>query len=240
MLRALGFIVLLVVALALPRSVAAEWFVDLYAGGAFTEPNDHRNRAPVFNLDVVVFDVTYDDSALLGGRAGYWFDSLSFLGLGLDASHLFGPDIDAQTSSFQACVASTCFSGPQALQRASLSVTSVGLDLLLRWPLLTSSAFPKGRLQPYVAVGPAVFVARFHDTSNFSPGGQSDTDTAVGVKAAGGLAWQLTRQVAVFGEYRFTHFKAEWDFNGGPFGPLSVHAPITTHAVLGGLSIRFP
>ena len=199
MLRALGFIVLLVVALALPRSVAAEWFVDLYAGGAFTEPNDHRNRAPVFNLDVVVFDVTYDDSALLGGRAGYWFDSLSFLGLGLDASHLFGPDIDAQTSSFQACVASTCFSGPQALQRASLSVTSVGLDLLLRWPLLTSSAFPKGRLQPYVAVGPAVF-----------------------------------------GEYRFTHFKAEWDFNGGPFGPLSVHAPITTHAVLGGLSIRFP
>ena len=88
-------------------------------------------------------------------------------------------------------------------------------------------------------MGPAVFVARFRDTSNFAIG-QSDTDTAVGLKAAGGLAWQITRHLAVFGEYRFTHFKAEWDFHVDPFGPLSVNAPITTHSVLGGLSLRFP
>jgi opacity protein-like surface antigen len=132
-----------------------------------------------------------------------------------------------------------CVSGPQAVRRASLSVTSVGLDVLLRWPLLRSGAFPRGRLQPYVAVGPAIYIVRFHDTSNFSPSNQSDSDTVVGAKAAGGLAWQITRNLALFTEYRFTHFDPEFEFQASPFGRLTVNAPITTHSVLGGLSFRF-
>ena len=80
---------------ALPHLAAAEWFVDLYAGAGFTDADDHTNRAPVFDLDVVVLDIAYKDSAMIGGRAGYWFDSVSFLGVGVDASHVFGPDIGA-------------------------------------------------------------------------------------------------------------------------------------------------
>jgi opacity protein-like surface antigen len=240
MLRTLRLVALLVVLFALPNPVVAEWFADLYAGAAFTDADDHTNRARALGMDVVVFDIAYKDSTVIGGRAGDWFDAFSFLGVGVDASHVFGPDIRAQTASFEACVPAGCLTGPQAVRRASLNVTSVGLDLLLRWPLLTSSAFPRGRLQPYVAVGPAVFIAQFRDTSNFSPSNQSDTDTAVGVKTAGGLAWHFTRNLAVFAEYRFTHFKAEWEFQANPFGRLEVNAPITSHSVLGGLSLRFP
>ncbi len=240
MLRTLRLVTLLIVIFALPHPAAAEWFADLYAGAGFTDADDHTNRARAFDLDVVVLDIAYKDSAVIGGRAGYWFDSVPFLGVGVDASHVFGPDIGAQTASFEACVPAGCLNGPQAVRRASLNVTSVGLDLLLRWPLLISSAFPRGRLQPYVAVGPTVFIAHFRDTSNFSPSNQSDTDTAVGPKVAGGLAWQITRHLAAFAEYRFTHFKAEWEFQSNPFGRLEVNAPITTHSVLGGLSLRFP
>jgi opacity protein-like surface antigen len=229
---------LVVLVLAIPAPASAEWFVDLYAGAAFTEADDHDNRAA--NLDVTVFDIAYRDSALVGGRFGYWFESLTFLGVGVDASHVFGPDIGTQTATFEACFPAGCLGGPQPVRRANLAVTSVGLDILLRWPLLASPAFPRGRLQPYVAAGPAVFFSTFDDTANFAPSGQSASDTAVGVKAGGGLAWHLSRWVAVFGEYRFTHFEAEFDFQANPFGRLEVNAPITSHAVLGGLSIRFP
>ena len=239
MRRTLRLVTLLIAVFAIPHPIAAEWFADLYAGAGFPDADDHTNRARDFDLDVVVSDIAYKNSTVIGGRAGYWFDSLGFLGVGVDASHVFGPDIGAQTASFEACVPAGCLTGPQAVRRASLNVTSVGLDLLLRWPLLTSGAFPRGRLQPYVAVGPAVFIAHFRDTSNFSPSNQSDTDTVVGPKAAGGLAWHVTRHLAVFAEYRFTRFEAEWEFQSN-FGRLEVSAPITTHAVLGGLSLRFP
>jgi opacity protein-like surface antigen len=240
MLRTLRLAVLLIALVASPPPATAEWFADLYAGAAFTDADDHTNRARAFDLDVVVLDIAYKDSAVIGGRAGYWFDSFPFLGIGVDASHVFGPDIGVQTASFDACVPAGCLIGPQAVRRASLNVTSVGLDLLLRWPLLISSAFPRGRLQPYVAVGPTVFIAHFRDTSNFSSSDQSDTDTAVGPKVAGGLAWQITRHLAAFAEYRFTHFKAEWEFQSDRFGRVEVNAPITTHSILGGLSLRFP
>jgi opacity protein-like surface antigen len=240
MRAALGLVMLLVVVLASPSAVPAEWFADLYAGAAFTEAHDHDNRARAFDLDVTVRDIDYRDSALIGGRAGYWFESLAFLGVGVDAAHVFGPDIGVQTSSFEACVPAGCVSGPQAVRRARLAVTSVGLDVLLRWPLLASAAFPRGRLQPYVAAGPAVYIARFEDTSNFSPSNQSDSDTTIGAKAAGGLTWHITRNLAVFTEYRFTHFDPEFVFHSDPFGRLTVNAPIVTHSVLGGLSLRFP
>ena len=80
MLRTLRLVTLLAVVFALPHPAPAEWFADLYAGAAFTDADDHTNRAPAFDLDVEVFDIAYKDSAVIGGRAGYWFDSLPFLG----------------------------------------------------------------------------------------------------------------------------------------------------------------
>jgi opacity protein-like surface antigen len=232
--------VLLTLLVVLPGVASAEWFADVYAGTGFTESEDHDNRAPAFDLDVTVSDIAYNDGALVGGRAGYWFESLPWLGLGVDVSHLFGPDISVQTTSFRACVPAGCSTGPQTVRRADLDVTSVGFDVLLRLSLLRSQEFPKGRLQPYLSAGPAIFAAQFDDTSNFAPANQSDSDTVVGVKAAAGLAWQFHEHLALFGEYRFTHFEPEFDFRTTPLGRLEVNAPITTHYLVGGISFRFP
>src|SRR2546430_2544285 len=86
-----------------------------------------------------------------------------------------------------------------------LSVWTIGFDAMLRLPLLKSPRFPKGQLQPYITVGPAIFVAHAEDSRNFEPSNQDDTDASVGVKVGAGVAWQFTKNIAMFGEYRYTH-----------------------------------
>ena len=104
--------------------------------------------------------------------------------------------------------------------------------------MLPSKGFPRGRLQPYFTLGPAIFIAEAKDSGNFTPAQQSDTDATVGVKLGVGAAWRLLANVAVFGEYRFTHFSPRWSFaNGGALGTLE--ADINTHHLLFGVSYRF-
>ena len=81
MLRTLRLVTLLIAVFAVPPPIAAEWFADLYAGAGFPDADDHTNRARDFDLDVVVSDIAYKNSTVIGGRAGYWFDSLGFLGV---------------------------------------------------------------------------------------------------------------------------------------------------------------
>lgn len=104
------------------------------------------------------------------------------------------------------------------LHAIDFSITAIAFDIVrLRWPLLTSAEFPKGQLQPHFTVGPALFLTQTKDTSNFTPGNQSVTDTTVGVKVGAGVAWELLQHLALFGEYRFTHFSPQPPlFNASP------------------------
>src|SRR5262249_60630238 len=101
---------------------------------------------------------------------------------------------------------------------ADLSVWAVGIDAMFRSPLLKSTAFPIGQLQPYITVGPAVFVAHAEDSHNFVPSNQDDRDTALGVKVGAGVAWDFTKLIAMFGEYRYTHFSSEFTFSDNARG----------------------
>jgi opacity protein-like surface antigen len=225
-----------------PSPAAAEWFADLYGGIGFTENSDHDNGQRANGLDITVSDIRYDDSAIVGARAGHWFESLTFLGVGLDVAHFFGPDLSPHTRRFTSCGPTGCQTGAQPIRKADINITSFGFDLWLRLPLLKSPAFPKGRLQPYIAVGPALFLTHFDVGANFTPAGQSDTDLAVGAKVGGGLAWQLHKNVALFTEYRFTHFRGNFAFQNStaPAGRTTVSSDFTTHSILGGVSFRFP
>lgn len=236
---------LLVVALVLalltagPVSASAEWFADLYVGGAFTVYSDLTARfgSTFQNLE----DVEYDDSVIFGGRLGYWFERPIFdrlnVGLAVDAFR-FEPDVDFQTVDGTQTVGGVTAAGTFAVFPIDLSVVAVSLDLMLRWPVLVSQAFPQGQLQPYLTIGPAVFFSEAKDSGNFAPANQSDHATTVGFKFAGGAAWYLLRNLAVFGEFRLTYFSPEWDFtDGGVSGKLETD--ITTSSFLVGLSLRF-
>ena len=113
---------------------------------------------------------------------------------------------------------------------------------MLRWPLMVSPAFPKGQLQPYVAVGPALFIVNTKDFGNLGLGTQSESDTTVGVKAAGGLTWLFTKNIGVFGEYRCTHFHADQesiDVVTGATVSAKTSNSLSTHQVVGGVTFRF-
>src|SRR5437867_2433055 len=120
-----------------------------------------------------------------------------------------------------------------------LAVWVIGFDAMLRYPLMKSPEFPNGRLQPYVTIGPAIFVAHAEDSRNFEPSNQSDTDASAGVKVGGGVAWQFTKNIAMFGEYRYTHFSPEFTFRDDVRGNAELSTDVNTHYLLVGVSFRF-
>src|SRR5438067_12820057 len=124
---------LAVVALVLAGSIApafAEGFIDFYVGSAMARDSDVTVRTPGFSLKE---RVDWDTSITAGARFGVWFESLDWLGLALDGS-FFRPDRD-------------------------LTVYPVSLLLMLRVPLLRDESVPHGRLQPYIAAGPGLFIS---------------------------------------------------------------------------------
>jgi opacity protein-like surface antigen len=236
----LGLAVLLMCIVVMPLAVSAEWYADLYGGGAFTS-NTTGTQNSTFGPSTLTGDLKVDSSITGGGRAGYWFNSLPYMGAGLDIFY-FQPDIPTQT--VPTTITSPFGSGtaPLTSQKYSISVIGIGFDVLrLRLPLMKTEEFPHGRVQPYLTAGPALFISKVKDSGNFVPANQSKTDTSIGLKAGAGLAFHLTRAIALFGEYRFTHFKADVTFNDSTEPPSqeNIEATLNTHHVIGGISFRF-
>lgn len=216
-----------------PTVVSAEGFIDLYGGVASTQDADVsvEERSPFFAPAEVSRNVDFDTSITFGGRLGYWSESVPWLGVALDVStfRAEGKDVD-------------------------IAVFPVSALLMVRWPLLTSEEFPKGQLQPYVGVGPGLFISDFE--VDFRPTvaekvSEWIVDVDVGLDARAGLAWQIHRHFALFGEYRFTHVNLEFEEEGCltfacAFVPLATEATkrtaettLDTHHFLIGVSFRF-
>ena len=233
-------VVVLVACESIAAPVAAEWFGDLYLGGAFTQGHDLTANLTVFGTPVANTgqDVHFDTSVVGGGRFGYWFTVAPY-GFGLEVSH-FQPSISPQTNAFTSNGVSV---GTIRTDTVKLSVTEISFDLMLRWPgLIASPLFPQGRLQPYVSLGPAVFIATANDSTNFGPpNDQSNTDTSVGLQVGIGATWFVTQNMGVFGEYRFTRFSPEFEFQNTLPGrsKLKVNTDINTNHLLIGVSFRF-
>ena len=234
--RSLLMLTAILACLVVAAPASAEWFGDLYLGGAFTAKHDVETNFPTTGEQVTTLDVTFDKALAGGLRGGYWFPFALGplnLGAGLDISH-FRPNIGRQTRTFcrHFCVS-------DQFDDLDLAVWVIGFDAMLRYPLIKSPEFPNGRLQPYVTLGPAIFVAHAEDSRNFEPSNQSDTDASPGVKVGAGVAWQFTKNIAVFGEYRFTHFSPEFTFRDDVLGNAKLSTDVNTHYLLVGVSFRF-
>ena len=220
-------------ALSVPAS--AEWFADLFVGPSFTQSEDVVYKTTTIG-SIRDKDVNFKNVVSFGGRAGYWFESTPYIGLAMDVSH-FRPDIGRQSPT--RCLLGFCFEAD--LFPVDLAVTGISFDALLRLPLLTSKEFPKGQLQPYLTIGPTIFISSIDiNEPGFSPPKHSDTDTSVGVKAGAGAAWQFHRNVALFTEYRFTHFAPEFTMQEVNLGKTRIKTDLNTHRVIFGISFRLP
>jgi opacity protein-like surface antigen len=175
-----------VAAVLAPPAVSGEWFGDLYRGAAFTQRHEVTLESPAG--DQLLSDIGFNRSAVFGGGGGYWFDCV---GGGLDISH-FRPD-----------------TVPSSVKRLDLYVTPISGLFMVRWSLMADADNPHGRLQPYLALGLSVAYIEGKDTTNFVPNSQYAAGFFVGGQGSAGVAWQLQRNIALFGEYRFTHFSPD-------------------------------
>ncbi len=189
---------LVLVALPASNAARAEGFVDLRVGGSFTEDNDVEVDPPGGGGSFE-FPTEYEDSPNGGVRGGYWFDPVPWLGVAGDVSY-FAPDDDT-------------LGGPE------IDVIPISPLLMLRAPLVTSEEFPNGRVQPFTGIGPGIFVS----IADFDTAGDDET-AEVGLDAHAGLNFQVTRQVSLFAQYRYTYVEPEFEIQGADIEPeLSTH-----------------
>lgn len=236
---------------AVTGPASAQWFLDVYAGKGFVESTDvdiQPKDVPVAGIDriqVDLQDVQFDDFTSFGLRVGHWFESAPNVGLALDIFR-FAPDVSAQTvqGSATANFSGNFFDTPINVEAGVSGPVRIGdldipatvavapLELMLRKPLLTSSAFPDGRLRPYISAGPALLF------TDIKP------EVALGVKVGAGLVWQFSERISLFGEYRFTHFSPTVETGGVNIagvetGDLEVNLNADPHFALAGLSYQF-
>jgi opacity protein-like surface antigen len=232
----LGALCFLLAASAGPA--CAEWYADLYGGVAYTPPSDITLvvGSPMGPADHLFHDVKWDNSAVLGARAGYWFDSAPWYGIGLDVFR-FDADIPSQTVELT-ILGNTA---PATLKAIDVANTVIAFDVLrLRYPLQVSAEYPKGRLQPYFNAGPALFKVHVTNRENTELSTRTATDSSVGYKIGGGLSWQLTSRASIFGEYRFTHVRSEAMLQGTITGAqVPMKFDLDTHHVVAGVSFGF-
>jgi hypothetical protein len=193
------------------RPAGAEWFLDLYGGGSFTQDVDVTIRNGTTLDDRIKFDTALTG----GGRFGYWLTGigLPWLGAALDVSY-YAPDATATAG------------------KATLEVLPISALLMLRVPLFTDSVVPTGRLQPYIAGGPSVFVSRVKvDTSVFGER-LSAEQAQLGADLRAGLTFMLTPNFGVFAEGRYMFFSVDPGSRGTEFD-------IETFQALGGVTLRF-
>ena len=214
----------------------AELAFDIFGGVSWTKSADVAvDGIDNTNVSVkgVFKDVDLDPGFTVGLRLGYWFEFAPFLGLGLDGFY-FSLPVPAQTIPTTVNVTGKIFDKPISstnsgqVRLPSFELPSAGFSpqLMLRWPLLTSDDLPKGRLQPYVGVGPAWAVT-------------IDTDKAaliLGGLVRAGVSFQLFRHLALFAEYRYSFFP---NFELRDKSGLHFKTDLDTHNVVGGISIRF-
>jgi hypothetical protein len=221
------------------RPASAEWFADLFAGLSFTRDRDVKLNDQGIGQGTYE-SVEFDRSLAWGGRAGRYFDSLPFLGLGLDFFRYY-PDIGGQSVQLRGCFfPGGCGSGRGGTGSLDVETTSVSVDLMLRLPLWKSTEAPQGRVQPYVAVGPPLFITTItpRNTRNFR-NHDDDTDYSFGYKAAAGVAVQVWSNLALFGEYRFTHVSPEVELRDANLNRTTLRTDLDTHSALLGISARW-
>jgi opacity protein-like surface antigen len=221
------------------RSASAEWFADLYAGTSFTQKSDLKLNDQGIGPGTYE-NVEFDRSLAWGGRAGRYFDSVPFLGVGLDFFRFY-PYLGPQSVQLRGCFyPGGCGSGRGGTGSFDVETTAVSVDLMLRVPLLKTDDAPQGRVQPYLVAGPPVFMTTItpRHTRNFR-NHDSDTDFSFGYKLAGGVAVQVYKNLALFGEYRFTHVSPEVELRDASNGRTTLRADLDTHSALFGISARW-
>ena len=225
----------------LPAVAWSEWYVGGQVGGAFPQDfsggRGHGHLPHVELNDVRFNDLELANSVVYGGKIGYYFDRLPFLGL--EAETFVGhPHLKQQRVN--AYIPTATISTTVLGQPVTARVSDVAINAPLRGSHITAVVpalnlvmrYPHPALQPYAGVGMA-----FLPLNGVTPG----------LNALVGLRGFLTSHIALFGELKYTYARLtvsdiRLPSTGGiplQTGTIEVEGSASMVSLVGGISFHF-
>jgi opacity protein-like surface antigen len=177
-----------------------------------------------------VSDQSLKTSLLLGGKIGHYFSKARWLGL--EAEMFYStPHIKQQNITLRSGTPFTFTpsGGGPSIPLGNESTTEVpgsNFHVLTIAPLNFVFRYPGYRLQPYVGVGPGIFIARIKDPS-ITQGDNSQSSTQFGLNSFIGVRYYLTRHVSAFAEGKYNYVRFHFSENPNFFGFNATYAPIS-------------
>jgi len=174
-----------------------------------------------------ISSVKLDDSVMYGVKLGHYFDSLSWLGVELEA-FMTTPHRPQQRLTLG-------IPGAGAVTYEEAGATNrlvvVSPNLVVR--------YQAGALEPYLGIGPGVFFLHQHQEP-LMPGGKpySQSYTGVGLNAQAGLRCHVTAHVSLFGEWKYNYARINLpgQADAAHFG---INAVVSLHHVVFGVGYHF-
>ncbi len=192
--------------LVFPAGSRAEWYVAGQFGWNFVDPlRNVRGTGALTGQDFLNFNLK--TSPAFGAKVGV-FPGHGLFGFELDVTHS-NPHIKNLDDA----------------PGIHLSVTTIGVNVLLRYPGVT--------WQPYIGGGPALLVARLGRSAET----ERDTQQSFGGNALVGIRAFVTPRVAWFTEYKYTDSTLRFSGALGPLGGFE--GTYRAHQLFTGLSYHF-
>jgi hypothetical protein len=228
-LKAVYSIMFFVHLIAGQANAAAEGFFDLYVGVIKNNKADVSvSERTSSGTTSAAASIDLSSSAEFGIRFGVWHPTYKWIGLGMDLGYMQADGTGVDITAFP-----------------------MTLLLTLRAPLFPTPERPGGRLQPYAMAGVSFYITDISvhldgmGGSSYQlswPWPNTSVDKVVGPYLAAGLAWQPTKNLAIFGEYRYSSFDVGFDTTNSFIIPTMngrVDTTVKSDRILFGISHRF-
>jgi len=251
----LGVLFLAAALLALPGPAKAEMYVEGYLGGVtaggldssttvktpFTQNVNLNNQVVPLHFSAKGNLPGHPNAAVIGGlKIGYWFvptgfggysypDWMKYLGVYTDFSF---HRLDVRQTQFGAKVFVNnvhVLTAPADFESEG-TVATWAFMLAARYGFFPDSEVPFGRLQPYVAVGPAVMfstqrpkITVSQTPFGISPGSQSSVDIALAVDA--GIRYMCLKNVSIDLSFKYRMANPSYEYHGHLSNPFGVVIP---------------
>jgi outer membrane protein W len=231
-----GVMILAAVLLVLPVGAKAEMYVEAYLGGGFAGTLSDDIAVSISNGNTMYGSTNgAAQPYVLGGlKVGTWFvkegflgynypDWMKYLGFYLDFCY---HRLDLKNGSFggtfrNAAGATVGFLNHEA--KSEGTVATLAFMFAARYGFFPDSEVPFGRLQPYVAVGPAILFSTqdptIHAMNNagvitntLSAGSQGSTDIALAVDA--GVRYMALKNVSLDASFKYRWANPSYTYSG--------------------------
>lgn len=164
-------------------------------------------------------------SPVWGGKIGYYFPKVSWFGIELEAFYST-PHIEEGPTRVSILPGTVVTGGSVASGTATSIFPGDYFRVITIAPFNLMFRYNKARFQPYVGVGPAIFLSRINTTEVGFQGKQSSTKVGLNVKLGG--EYFFTEHISGYGEVRYNYTRFEFDATeAGGFGFAATYNPIT-------------